>query len=361
MKKTSYSLNFFQNPMTLLKSPCSMSFKSVLLNFFGCLLFGIASLTAHECRESEITGWGVWTNLLEGKMTLDADWLYWNVQQDGINPGTITTINPSITTLVSTKEHVVRPHFKYENGVRVKLAYDLPYNFWDANINYIYFPGKAQTRPFTAPSILEAFTPNPSSLLTAPATTFDSKWKFYGNQIDIDVGYTSNLYQYLDMRPHIGFRAAWWDQKYHSKSSTVIATVASYNSILARIKEQFQGYGIEGGLWSYLKHHSGLSIVGHLGGSILYSTYKIRGIALTSLVDAGVITSLGREFVSDTIDGATPILDCYAGLDYSNCYYDVLFHFHLGWEQHVFFDTKKYLSSGNLSAQGLTLGLEVGF
>jgi hypothetical protein len=58
---------------------------------------------------------------------------------------------------------------------------------------------------------------------------------------------------------------------------------------------------------------------------------------------------------------ATPSVDYFVGLQYADTMCDMIVKARLGWEQHVLFDTNRMLFAGNLSTQGLTLGLDVGF
>lgn len=332
----------------------------MIFNLVGVILCGLTAPAAADFCGQNVTDCCEWS-VLDGKMTLGADWLYWKVQQDGVLPGSIV-VNSDPTIVPPTKfTHGVRPHFKYDSGFRLNLGYELPCDCWDVNLAYTYIPSHAKTTTFTAESTLENFVPvsaisTPTQLLDS--ASFASKWDLTLNNIDLDIGRTVCFGECLNVRPHIGFRATWFDQKFRSAAATF--TTRLFNAGVVR--EKFQGYGVEGGLWADWKLGYGVSLVGHFGGSILYSKFEVHGESVSGILSTdGVFTTDTVEFSSDSFYSATPTVDYFVGLQYADSFCDMLFKAHIGWEQHVMFDTNRYLSTGNLSGQGLTLGLDVGF
>lgn len=296
-------------------------------------------------------------------MTLGADWLYWKVQQDGINTGHIFAATPSDAPVNETFTRAVRPNFKYDSGFRVNLGYELPCDCWDVNVAYTYIPSHAKTSFFAAESALEVFAPAIVNGDTIAAfgtfATFGSKWDFNANNIDLDIGRTVSFGECLKVRPHVGFRATWYDQKFRSAGANVVGETVTLTAL--SVKEKFQGYGVEAGLWGDWKLGYGVSLVGHFGGSILYSEYKVKGESITGVLGEDDFINPAFSFTKDKIFTATPSVDYFVGLQYADCFFDMIVKAHVGWEQHVMFDTNRFLSVGNLSAQGLTLGLDVGF
>jgi hypothetical protein len=331
---------------------------SLLFNLMGVILCGLTTqATAADFCGQNYNDCCEWS-FLDGKMTLGADWLYWKVQQDGVNPGFISSIDTTILP-TTTNENRIHPKFKYESGYRVNLGYELPGDAWDMNVCYTYIPSHA-TRSFAAGDTGALFFQAAELGGATGLSAFSHKWDFTGNNIDFDIGRTVCFGETLNVRPHIGVRAAWWDQKFHSFGVNTTADITS--AFTNAFKEKFQGYGVEGGLWADWGVGYGVSLVGHVGGSILYSRYTVHGTATTGTLAAdGTTTLTAINNISDRVYIATPTMDYYIGLQYAGCLCDMLFKVHAGWEQHVFFDTNKYLTRGNLAAQGLTLGLDVGF
>lgn len=343
-----------------------MKKNTMILNLLGVVLCGLATPAAADFCGQNYNNCCEWS-ACDGKMTFGADWLYWKVQQDGILPGAIITRNDFEETPTILSTSAVRPNFKYDSGFRVNLGYELPGDSWDVNVAYTYMPSHAKTLTFVAPSDLVSFSPiNSTGDLRGAFNGFEGKWNTTINNIDLDIGRTVCFGECLNVRPHIGFRANWFDQKYSQLASNVEVDpetqLSTRNLQATSVKEKFQGYGVEGGLWADYKLGYGVSLVGHVGGSILYSKYTVTGVSTATFIDEdGVVTINRINNASDKIWIGTPSVDYFVGLKYADNFCDMLVQAHIGWEQHVMFDTNRYLSSGNLSAQGLTLGLEVGF
>ena len=115
------------------------------------------------------------------------------------------------------------------------------------------------------------------------------------------------------------------------------------------------GCGAEAGLWGDWDFCNGFSLLGHVGGAILYSELHIHGNAATT-GPAPAAGALGAYV--DNIWAAIPMLDYFIGLQYVTCLADGEIYFRAGWEQHVLFNVNRFSfpDHGNLSLQGLTLG-----
>lgn len=340
----------------------TMKRNSIIFNLVCAILCGFATPAAADfCGQnySDCCEWSVG----DGKMTLGADWLYWKVQQDGIRTGTISVETPSDAPVAAIATRAVRPNFKYDSGFRVNLGYELPCDCWDINVAYTYIPSHAKTSSFAAESDLESFTPAIvlGDFAVDSFTTFRSKWDFNANNVDLDIGRTVSFGECLKVRPHVGVRATWYDQKYRYFGTSPIVDSEAIAGTALSLKEKFQGYGVEAGLWGDWKLGCGISLVGHFGGSILYSRYEVKSAAEQGLIVEDDLVAPVLSFTKDKIYTATPTVDYFIGLQYADCFCDMMVKAHVGWEQHVLFDTNRFLSAGNLSTQGLTLGLEVGF
>jgi hypothetical protein len=340
---------------------------SIIYNLLGVILCGLATpATADFCSQTcnDCCEWSV----LDGKATLSADWLYWKVQQDGILPGVVSVVTEATDLeprLVSRER--IRNNSKWSNGFRVSLGYEMPCECWDINLCYTYLPSRRSLVNFNG--IGEDLSLNFSD--DSAFATFASKWHLNFNNVDLDIGRLISFGECLKLRPHVGIRATWFDQKYSLFGTEPISGAIAQaeeiikfpSSFLARrTKEKFQGYGIEAGLWTDYKLGYGLSLVGHFGGSILYSKFTVCDKSVNGIInspDVSTVTEAARE--RGSFCTATPSLDTFVGLMYADVLCDMIFNVHAGWEQHVLFDTNRFLSHGNLSGQGLTFGLAVGF
>lgn len=328
-----------------------------------------------------------WT-MCDGRFNVGADWLYWKTEQDNMLVGTIVDGNffDQINAL-EFDAHNKRPNWKYDNGFRVWAGYQLPCDCWDVGISYTYLPASSNIVSFHTPDVIaniggagdEIFTLFSTNLSDFNLikgfngvngnlfTDFHAKWNSTLNYIDVDVARTICLCECFKFRPHVGFRAAWMDQKLRARGTYPDlegSELQTFFEEVALLKQKFRGYGIEGGLWGEWDVGCGLSLIGHFGGSVLYSKFTVeQNFALFTLLGENQEENLRFDIdLHDSFWTATPTVDYFLGLNYANCFCDMIFNIHAGWEQHVFFDMNRLsFNGGNLSTQGLTVGVDVGF
>ncbi len=341
------------------------AFTSLLL---GALMGGLASqATAADCAPCQpdcapCCGFGTFK--------AGADWLYWKTHTDVVSPTSIQTTY----TDGDASSKSIQQKFDYKSGYRVNVGYELPGDLWEVNASYTYVPTRASSGDvFIAPATHQATqlinTSNTYNNGISTATFYHGKTSMNLSGVDVDISRTILCGESLNfsLRPHIGFRGVWIDQKYHENVILSTSNTNSTNYGVSATKIDFQGYGVEGGLWSEWKFCNGLSIVGHVGGSILYSRFKQTGFTRETDVatDGTTTTPYNLDSTLVTYDG-TPTVDYFVGLQYENCFCNTNWNVHIGWEQHIWFnlcEINVQVTGGatHISYQGLTLGLEVGF
>ncbi len=305
-----------------------------------------------------------------GQFNADVDWLYWTIKESNLAVGTAITVTPGTDTVpesVSTK--TIRPHFNFDSGVRASVGYELPCKQWEIGVSYTYLPGHGTTGRHTTDATGQN---GPQFILLNTAdyallseiipggigvSSLSAKWNANINNLDVDVARTINIGESFYLRPHIGFRACWLNQKYTIDSIISVEVDPAVNDdLFTKFKEDFQGYGVEGGFWADWNLGCGLSLLGHVGGSILYSNFKIhRNIVATRITDTGDIDEFNAHS-HDHFESASPTFDYFIGLEYTNCLWNMEYRAHIGWEQHFMWDINHIARNGNLSTQGLTLG-----
>lgn len=315
----------------------------------------------------------------DGKFVVGADWLYWKTEQD-LDVGTIVSFSDfdnNVETGFAISGDVKTLNNQYDSGFRVYAGYELPCDCWDIGVAYTYMPTNAKVSTFVNEEPLLAFSSEfvtditdlqaialEQSELLQSFDTFAAKWNNNISWLDIDLGRTICMCECFKFRPHAGFRAAWMDQKYRTFG---VQTFGAYeNNIFAtRIKQTFNGYGLEGGLWGEWELGGcGLSVIGHVGGSLLAAKFKVEEKSLVTQQFGVDDFSFFPIKERNSFWTATPTFDYFLGLRYEDCFCDMTFSAHIGWEQHLFFNMNRLFDGcgcGNLSTQGLTLGLDVGF
>ena len=319
----------------------------------------------------------------DGKITAGADWLFFKIQQDGMNIGSIETTSAVNATIAKEDFSLVNPNYKYHTGYRLHLGYELPCESFQVDVIYTHLPTHARTTKFSSSNInTSEFIPNVEDFpmlgykktfsfnkanVVSSSNVVTSKWSAELNNIDVDVIRTIFFGDCLSLKPHMGFRAMWMDQKLRANQSLsetqTLDGITSTEAVTSQavLKERFKGLGIEGGLYIDWNMGCGFSLLGHFGGSVLYTKISSLGeanIQSSILNDTPVTTRHSKN----TVRTGIPTLDYFVGLQYTDHVCEMLVSGVVGWEQHVLFEANRLSANrGNLITQGLTLGLKVGF
>lgn len=337
-----------------------LAFFSGLLSLALCGFSAPAA--ARDCCAYDPCEW----SSCDGKFTVGADWLYWKQEQSNMEFALLTDTTGSTLELDSFRGDFIQPKHEFHNGFRVWAGYALPCNGWDVTVSYFNLPTNVKRATAIASEAQTIFV-NPTLF---PINDFDGfsslalKWNTNLQNIDVDIARTICFGECFSLRPHVGFRALWMDQKYRFAADLLDSETLPIgdNFLAGRIKEKFQGYGVEGGVWAAWDFGAGFSLVGHVGGSLLYSKFCNHGDSVAFNVLGDVETTFEiASFRKDYFLG-TPTMDYFVGLRYASDFCDTELSAHIGWEQHVYFDVNQLANvSGNLYTQGLTLGIGVAF
>lgn len=140
---------------------------------------------------------------------------------------------------------------------------------------------------------------------------------------------------------------------------------AGTNTTFTRLKQKYSAIGIEGGLWAAINFDCCVSLIGHCGGAILYSRFNVKNENEDAIISENTSTPTTFSHSKDIIWAETPVLDYFIGLKYDRPFCKTYMSFHLGWEQHLFFDMNRLQVGGNefgnFSIAGLTAGLDCMF
>lgn len=290
-----------------------------------------------------------------GNFTVGGDWLYWKVSEAKLDYGAgLREVGTNTTS------KILRPAFKYDSGYRVFLNYETCDQCWNINAAYTHistnarknFNGTASLN-FEFATLFNVNSPLMLALSLNPLASLNSHWDEEFNYIDLDVSRTFTCCDSLLVIPHIGIRGAWSDQSLRLRGAN------SSFSFTTHLKSRFASIGLEGGVKLDWRLYDGLSLIGHVGGSILYTRFHNHGV-----FDLDVIGISTFDFASkDTFYRGIPMFDSFIGLNYNSCYCNYAFNVHIGWEHHVVYETNTYFATGfgNTTMQGLTLGAAVSF
>lgn len=319
---------------------------------------------------------------------IDADFIYWTARQDGLSYALTSNIpltaaaTENYQTYASGKSLYVNN--KYSPGFKVGAGLILDHDGWDLYFQYTWFrthpssstnsgyvvgtPGLDNILGFTSHA---PFDDDGDSFRTAYST-----WKLSFNEFDLELGRNYYISQKLTLRPHIGFKGGWQNQKFNNYWTLAQPTEIAFqwNSANYNIyqKNNFWNIGLRTGLdtsWMFTKNWS---LFGDFAISTLWSkfTHKRKDVATTA--GSSVTTENLTDFQTlnnvDYTKQLTPVIELALGLRFDWWFSDDDYRFRLqaGWENQVWFNTNKYKAiadrgalyqerSGNLSLQGLTI------
>lgn len=281
-----------------------------------------------------------------------ADWLYWKMNETNLAFGTDTTLSggPLTTVVVNSLD----PNFEYNSGFRIFARY-MPSNCsWDFRLEYTHMPSRADKNfNFQAGNNFATLNTTNFPLLGTFASgqfrTLDSNWESNLDYVDIDISRSFTCCEGLFLIPHIGIRNFWFNQTYDIDGIALSGLILS-----STFKSNIYAVGVEGGIKGSWKFCRWLSLIGNVGGSLLYARYNDKSSAVGVSTTTTAISSRGDRW------RGIPMFDAFVGLQYDACIYDYLVNIHAGWEQHLIIDTNSFSQSrGNLSTQGLTLGASI--
>jgi hypothetical protein len=303
------------------------------------------------------------------RLWLQGEALFWQASQDDM----AYAIKSDSTTEV-THGRVEEPDFNWDWGFRVGLGYRLPYDKWDLFLNYTYVHASAQGSAIKKNGAVYPEWEAPFGV-TVPAgetlfaTRAHAKWDANLNIGDIELGRTCIVGKWLSIRPFLGVRSLFIDQDYHLHYKGGTAVPVGDEDKVA-IDNDFWGVGLRIGCNSLWGLGAGWSIYGNGAASLLSGHFDVH--QHEKLKKAGTT----KVKISDDVDNVVVAAELALGVQWDYLFSKDRYHVGVkfGWEFNVFFDQNKMIrfvsdtspgsyarSNGDLTFQGLTLGLRFDF
>lgn len=307
---------------------------------------------------------------MRGNFTVGGEWLYWKSEQEKLEYGADVeqSINGSDTTRASI---ILKPKFQYDSGYRVFADYTTCDHLWKFGAAYTHVPTTA-SNTFQSAAIATEYVALLNvnfnfPILNLVSTTryvyseIDSKWNSSLNYCDIDFSRRFHICNNVDILPHAGIRVLWNNQSFRVRGAAIDTELVDPNDINIRgkLSSDLTSVGLEGGFnlsWKIFDH---ISLIGNLGGSILYANSDSKGYLEIDYEDN---TSLTITY-KDSVNKGLPMFDAFIGLQYNGCFCNRNWDIHIGWEQHIILNVNDLSANGagNYTVQGLTLGAALSF
>ncbi len=258
--------------------------------------YGAQSATANPT-----TGYGV---------SISTDLIYWHVYEGSTYTYTrdyqfavsgVGTVGnqPSAFGVFTTDAKNI--DFRWDFGFKTAVAYVLPHDDWDVNLEFTYFrtKGHGAKSDIIPVNESELIVRNNSNFGTLGYTegaikSITSEWKVRFYNINLELGRNYFFSQYLSLRPFMGLQNAWIRQ--HAEYDFFISGLANRgllgstganltNQTNDKRKNRFWGIGPRAGFDTKWYCNDSFSIYGSLAGALLWGTFHVKSIENSLQID----------------------------------------------------------------------------
>jgi len=300
-------------------------------------------------------------------MFLTAKFIYWDVQQEGMEIGPQFSTSPSTT---QPSGSLVFPD-EYKAGFKVGLGWNTPFDDWVISAEYTWFHHnihKDQTAPYLTSNFLQAKV-TPFDYTTQDLmTSSEHRWDIDLDIIDVTMARPCYQGTRLTVTPSFALRGIILGQKY-----TVTGTVdgSTNNPTKAYGKTDSWAVGPSLGIGGNFLVGAGFRLMGNMAGTLAFTRYNdIKYFARTQTA-GGTDLSLTH----DAQNRVRSIADGAAGIGWSSYLCNQKYHidlsatydFHVFWNQNMINWYSASLiglngtSPGNLYFHGLTVSAAFDF
>lgn len=285
-----------------------------------------------------------------------AEWLYWMSTEDNLNyAAEVSTVTVGLENNIESR--VLRPKFDYDSGLRIFAG--MENQDWTLDWQITYMPASAGNTfdaiTVPSPNLAVILSPNFPILTAVSNSSFElltANWDSWVYYSDITLSNTYDFCSCIYLEPYMGLRALLLNQ---DMSFAGISGVASFDSTL---NGKVAAGGLLGGLSTRWELSHGFSALADIGGSIMYATFRNKGIVHAN---DGVNSTIIQY--KDRAQKCIMMFDGFLGVEYIShcfCYSPVL---RAGYEMHKIYHTNEFSlqNAGAYTMEGFTLGGGISF
>ncbi len=320
--------------------------------------------------------------------------------------GEKTDVTTSGLTIISVKSSNIlkflNMDFAFKPGFTVAVDANFCHDKWDTRLEYTWFHS-SNVQKASEPNFILFHTDTPSiaptwGILLSPSVIeyfqfASEKWKLSMDILDWDVGRWFNVGSRLTVRPSIGARAAWIDQRvrvaYTNGFTTfpidlplLVGSATLVEDKTVHGRSDSWGVGLEAAIETRWNLGGGWRIFGNGEADLLFTRYtKLFEKTITNGTVVGIIDLIpfvfglgdktkGRQY---QVNCVRPHFDLELGFGWGNYIRNTNLYidFSASYEFQVFFDQNMFrhdvtnvadfLPNGNLYMQGLIGSMNIGF
>ena len=271
------------------------------------------------------------------------DFLYWRAYEGGLDQCFPTFVSDTVNRVGQItsvfKGEGKDPHFNWNPGFRIAGGYELPDCNWDLAAFWTYFHSTSRH-----------YNGHPNML----------RWHVNLDVIDLVTAYRYELNHSISFRPFGGLRGVIIDQTLHFgmvPNAITFATPLIPDLIGGRNKQYNWGIGPIFGLEADWNLKGGFGL--YASGSISW----LYGHANTTLINSeNTVDTIDYAYIKTHTNNIMTVADVGFGINWkTNFCNDKSFSLNLGFEHHQYYDYNRMASRGDLSFDGLEIGMGIEF
>lgn len=295
-----------------------------------------------------------------------ASFIFWQPIQENMKLGVLSDTSGALD-LVNGNE--IDLDYKYKPGFKVGIGMDFDYDNWDTFIEYTWLYGQEK--------VSKTLNPNNTLINILPAWQMadfldpayngssSETWSLHINLVDWDLARSYYVGTKLAVRPFMGVRAAFINQKVDvSYINTDAAYIAVWPSTFVHQSSSSWGVGPQAGLSSDWMLGGGFAIHGKGEFDILFTQYDLKSKQTSSVLVANqyIINQNNANYLRTHLELALGLgWERYFANNKSRVKLSADYSFQTFFNQNMFRRTVStqaagisFLPNGNLYLQGLT-------
>lgn len=297
----------------------------------------------------------------------------WQAHENGL-PVAIQTGGTSFFN--SSGENKVKDlNFDWSFGFRLAAGMNFDYDGWDSVLTWTRWHTSASKHPVAGQNqVILPTQGSPASTFAMTAASAKGRWKLHLNMLDWDLAREFYVSKHLTLRPYIGLKSAWINQKFTTRYNSLSTNplVPGTNRKI-KAKNDYWGIGPRGGIDTLWDLGCGWGLFGNYSASLMYGFFKTD-------FDEYTISSTGVSSIIERTDDfyhvGRAITDMQLGIRYDWIACDECYHFGVeaGWEHHMFWGQNTFMyfvdnsmagafvsNKGDLTTQGYFVRLRFDF
>jgi hypothetical protein len=316
-----------------------------------------------------------------------ADFIYWTARQDGMAYARSGVADYSDAIALGDAESgsTYFPPTHFSPGFKAGVGLNLGHDGWDVYLNYTWLHSNQNNSVSNDLSASKGLIPL-WEIATIGNTTAQNQfitlstfinigeasaqWSLHFNNLDLDLGRSYYISQYLALRPHIGLKGAWYKQHYTVNYANFLEPdiAVDVSSTRMQIEQSFWGVGVRTGLDASWFFDKNWSLFGSTSLAALWGRFDVTRQDFSTTTPTQVIHKT-CDTHSD-FHTIKPVAEFQLGLRYDYWFSDDDYHFgvQVAWEEQLWFNQNQFFqlsnpwgSHGDLGLQGITLDLRFDF